>query len=370
MLIYLFSNVKEVSGGFSLVYSIALPFNCQSGDQTECGDCAASSMFCFGAQNLLSQNTAWQLLDFALPISNLLRLGHQVIYSKVDDKLYLFGGTDFNTIYGDLLVYNFDNGKWANFSLKFDIKDFKSTVFESLSIPGTTTDLPNVDVESQENGNTHFISDKISEPNFHNGSHLFVKRAVSDNVNMFENMHSPKARYFHKICEFRNGFLLFGGILDDGYVKDDLWFYNFETAQWKLIQSKWAPKLHKHTLTTINDTVYLIGGVNEYGLYSGKIYSIKIDKNLTVHKSWSEVRVKGARMPALAGHSSVYDHQSNLVVIYGGLISNTAKESKLSNKMFLLDLQEGFLSEINQKLSGLESHVPIGRVFSYCGHCR
>jgi hypothetical protein len=73
-----------------------------------------------------------------------------------------------------------------------------------------------------------------------------------------------------------DGFVIFGGILGNNSFSNDLWSYNISTKiKWKLrarFSKFYPPKLARHSITLVNDTIYLFGGSLEDGKFSSRYF--------------------------------------------------------------------------------------------------
>lgn len=88
------------------------------------------------------------------------------------------------------------------------------------------------------------------------------------------NISKPEPRYGHSACAFGTGFVLYGGKLSDGSLSSELWFYDAIYNSWMLraVNSSFTPPgLTRHTLTAVNDELYLFGGSTVDGEFSSRL---------------------------------------------------------------------------------------------------
>ncbi|KAH3799783.1 hypothetical protein DPMN_153399 [Dreissena polymorpha] len=143
----------------------------------------------------------------------------------------------------------------------------------------------------------------------------------------------PKGRYEHAIELFEDGFYMFGGMLDDENYSDELWFFNVTSETWTLCanESVFKPlKLSGHTLTRVEDNLYVFGGKTKDGLFWSNIYKI----NGHIPTEWQEVLPLAGKSSArrLVGHSTVYHKESKSLLIYGGYSHNADEPRYGSHK--------------------------------------
>lgn len=129
----------------------------------------------------------------------------------------------------------------------------------------------------------------------------------------------PSGRYEHAIVAFDNGFYMFGGITDGDVYSRELWFFNVTSEQWSLeaVNSSIQPRpVSGHSLTKVEDFLYLFGGKTADGRFWETMY--KIDGNIP--NQWQEVKPRGGKpsLRRLVGHSTVYHKESKSLLVYGG----------------------------------------------------
>ena len=128
----------------------------------------------------------------------------------------------------------------------------------------------------------------------------------------------PDGRYEHAIVAYKYGFFMFGGVLENGY-SNELWYYNATSETWRLCaeNSSVVPrKLSGHTLTLVEEDLYLFGGKTEDGSFWSNIYKINAEEP----SDWVEIIPYGGKSSErrLVGHSAVYHKESRSLLIFGG----------------------------------------------------
>lgn len=106
----------------------------------------------------------------------------------------------------------------------------------------------------------------------------FIEREnFTENLIFMNETHSkniqPSARYGHAACQIGTGFAIYGGKLSNGSLSSELWYYDVLSNNWSLraIHSKVIPpELTRHSLTAVNDEIYLFGGSTRVGEFSSR----------------------------------------------------------------------------------------------------
>jgi len=81
---------------------------------------------------------------------------------------------------------------------------------------------------------------------------------------------------------------------------------------------------------------------------------------------WVKVRSRGGKEldVRIVAHSTVYHRATNTLIVYGGVIASVARFSKLSDRMFVFQLDRKVWSEIHYATAPLrEPYVPKERAF-------
>ncbi|XP_076271195.1 multiple EGF like domains 8 isoform X2 [Rhynchophorus ferrugineus] len=291
------------------------------------------------------------------------RAAHSAVYVDITDSLYVFGGYDLNHVLADLEVYNFQTSSWRD-SDGNELIDWESAdrvdpseaahfiaqqaSFEGLGIPRKSL-VSNIFYALGDN------SSKFMRRQRHSGR-------LGEDISV-----GPKARYGHSACAVAKGFVLYGGQLEDGSLADDLWYYNVQTRLWQLraqLTVDRPARLTRHTLTCINETIYLFGGSTADGDFSSQLWRIQLTPDDT--EQWELVRARGGKQLDIrvVAHTTVYHKATNSLIVYGGIAAGLARFSKLSDKMFAFQLDHRHWTEIHYTREHLrEKFVPRERAF-------
>lgn len=92
------------------------------------------------------------------------------------------------------------------------------------------------------------------------------------------------------------------------------------------------------------------------------------DSTLTIEK-WQKVRPRGGKEldVRVVAHSTVYHSATNSLLVYGGVVASVARFSKLSDRMFVFQLDRKVWSEIHYPRAHLrDTYVPRERAFHTC----
>lgn len=175
----------------------------------------------------------------------------------------------------------------------------------------------------------------------------------------------PESRYEHAVVQFGHGFYMFGGILENGMYSNELWYFNATEEQWMLCAQNSSVKplqLSGHTLTLVENDLYLYGGKTNDGQFWANIYKI----NGHNPDQWAEVIPLGGK-PSLrrfVGHSTVYHKESKSLLVYGGYSHNRDQPrfGSHTNNLHVFHVENRIWSQIRFTDSEL-SKVPSQRSF-------
>lgn len=87
-----------------------------------------------------------------------------------------------------------------------------------------------------------------------------------------------------KLFIISGGFVIYGGKVEDGSLSNELWHYDVFKRVWSLRAKNspfYPPRLTRHSLTLVNEEIYLFGGSTVDGEFSSNLY--KISLNLCMH---------------------------------------------------------------------------------------
>nr|KAG5710511.1 hypothetical protein BaRGS_013157 [Batillaria attramentaria] len=173
----------------------------------------------------------------------------------------------------------------------------------------------------------------------------------------------PDARSGHAAAAFADGFYMFGGVLANGSHSNELWFYNATSSQWRLTATSSSIQPNPvtgHTLTAVDDWLYLIGGKTEDRVSRDDVYRI----NATKADSWEVVVIKGSRYPPkrLVSHTTVYHKESYSLIVFGGYLQSSALFSDRTQQVLSLSLYDNYWSELHNS-NWQDKTIPKQRAF-------
>ncbi|XP_028050046.1 multiple epidermal growth factor-like domains protein 8 isoform X7 [Monomorium pharaonis] len=243
---------------------------------------------------------------------------------------------------------------------------------ENLYREHDATDMQNDDVKWEERIVEGSAEENIFDPQY-------PKVTTSDPLKVevteptIDELPKPSPRYGHAACKYQDGFVIYGGKVQDGSLSNELWHYNVKKRMWTLRAKNspfYPPSLTRHTLTLAGDYIYLFGGSTVDGEFSSSLYKIKLRLYSTpINERWMEVRPRGGKEldVRVVAHSTVYHHATNSLLVYGGVIASVARFSKLSDRMFVFQLDKKVWSEIYYPQAHLrDTYVPRERAFHTC----
>ena len=174
----------------------------------------------------------------------------------------------------------------------------------------------------------------------------------------------PPAMHQHAMVAVKEGFYLFGGILDDDSHSAELWYFNVTSGQWHLhaTHSNVTPAaVASHTLTLVEDYwLYLFGGRTADGKFLSDMYRISIMDN----SQWEKVDVKGGKEAdrRLVGHSTVYHPESHSLLVFGGFLPDYARFPKRTNQLHAFHIEDNYWSLIDYEMTD-DDETPKHRAF-------
>ncbi|XP_018320718.1 multiple epidermal growth factor-like domains protein 8 isoform X2 [Agrilus planipennis] len=294
------------------------------------------------------------------------RAAHSAVYVESTDSLYVFGGYNLNKVLSNLELYNFQNSTWTDEnghvlidkSLVNYLEPSAIAHFVRESGPGWEQKF------GLHEGNSFLKSFLLSQLSVHDNT-TFAKRKQRHSES--NEKLSPLPRYGHAACETSHGFVIYGGKLENNSLSNELWQYNINRRKWELrahLSDFKPPPLARHTLTYANGVIYLFGGSTETGDFSSKLYSITLSP--TRDEVWKEIRPRGGKQLdiRIIAHATVYYSITNSLLVYGGITAGVARFSKLSDHMYMFQLDKRQWSEIHYTREHLrEKYVPRERAF-------
>jgi len=292
MLIILYSDTNYALEGFVAEFSLSLcPLNCSS-----FGTCirVQNEHLCRcdnGRSGLgceIKDEKPEVRLIYRRLEPNLGRVGHSAV--RIGEKIFVHGGYDLNNILSDIL-----------------------------EIDLTTSDLTIKKMKLQDN---------------------------EDNLTFW-----PTGRFGHAFVKSSGGFFIHGGKTAVG-ISNELLFYNTIEDLWMHWVDLNLPKLVYHSMTSVEDDVYVFGGGTERGAFSNILYKFHESNpnKWTIVSSSCCVKPKDR---SLLGHSATYWAEKNALLIYGGLGYGSGRAPKISSVLYMFLLEESMWVKIDHsKMSG------------------
>lgn len=170
--------------------------------------------------------------------------------------------------------------------------------------------------------------------------------------------------------------ILYGGEFYNGdktYVYGDLYRYNVERGDWKLISSPNSPPPRSaHQAVGWKNSIFVFGGEftspNQERFHHYKdLWRFDLSTN-----AWEQLQLKGCPSPRSGHRMVLYKHK---LILFGGFY-DTLREVRYFNDLHVLDLDEYKWQEIKPKLasswpsprSGFNFAVCLDEVFLYGGY--
>ncbi|KAH9496424.1 Multiple epidermal growth factor-like domains protein 8, partial [Bulinus truncatus] len=173
----------------------------------------------------------------------------------------------------------------------------------------------------------------------------------------------PSPRSGHAMDVYGDGFYIFGGLLNNGSHSDELWFFNISSMTWSLCANEsfiTPEKVTEHTLTTVDDFLFVVGGKTEERVYIDSIFKISAKSP----EQWESVSVKGGKYPTkrLVGHSTLYHRHSRSLIVFGGYKQESALFSDRSNIIHMFSIDDLYWSQLHNN-NWLKESVPRDRAY-------
>ncbi|XP_015904894.1 attractin-like protein 1 isoform X2 [Parasteatoda tepidariorum] len=175
----------------------------------------------------------------------------------------------------------------------------------------------------------------IGGENFHHASfqnmirYNFIKRnwkVIASNSTV-----EPLSRYCHSVVTYEDNLYMYGGMLYNGTVLNELWLFNTTKRTWHLLSKMTMDQnCHSepcsplaamgHTATVVGNYMIVIFGHNPVYGYLNTVQHYNFGSN-----HWELIVTKGAIVKGGYGHTSVYDSGTQRIYVYGGYHSYGAE---------------------------------------------
>ncbi|KAI6177440.1 hypothetical protein M3Y97_00907400 [Aphelenchoides bicaudatus] len=135
----------------------------------------------------------------------------------------------------------------------------------------------------------------------------------------------PDPRYDHSMVIYNNALYVFGGVVNQSYITNELWRFDLKSQEWSLESSHNASfnalpsAVAGHTAHVIKNEMYIVFGYNPY---EGYLHRVQIYSFAT--KTWSKPDERGGtdtQVLGRFGHASVLADQEGknpFIFVYGG----------------------------------------------------
>ena len=325
MLILLYSDTNYALEGFQAEFFVTrCPLNCsesRNGGKCELDEDASTTenpiYRCICEPSRSGEGCEIKNKDFdtlLLPSRAFLNLFHRVGHSatRIQDKVYIFGGFDLNRILNDLKIYDLPTGV---------IHDYNPVTRKTQDLPSNT---------NSDDGDEDDSENELKPLDFV----------------------WPQARFGHASAEFKSGFFIHGGRLSDGNdLSDQMYYFNVTTLKWVLV-SQDLPRLMYHTMTSAGASgdIYIYGGGTPRGGFSSKLYRFHGDRSMD--SPWEEVKsvcCGKAKDRSVLGHAAAYWKDKHAIVIFGGVTIDMGRFSKISSQMWMYLIEQGVWVEIQYR---------------------
>ncbi|XP_038062576.1 multiple epidermal growth factor-like domains protein 8 [Patiria miniata] len=173
----------------------------------------------------------------------------------------------------------------------------------------------------------------------------------------------PTGRYAHSMVLYYDDLIVFGGILANGSLTNELWAFDITTRVWTLLPvgsdlASMPPGLADHSGTIVNFShLYVFGGRSQNTNFVDGIFKY----DLILRSRWDVIRPLGGREAdvRVRGHSAVYHMDSQSLVVFGGFRPSSTRFSERSNEIYAFHVDERYWMKWSVDMSG----APMGRAF-------
>lgn len=303
------------------------------------------------------------------------RTGHTAVL--INNKIYVFGGTDETTRRNDLYSYDIQSNLWvqvdtngmvptprsgaksiacgASFYLfggytrkdgtyyndlyRFDTAlNTWNKLFCSGEIPSIRTDHTAVLYENA----IYIFGGYDGKNRFNDLKACRLENYEWKNVN--NTGVQPLPRFGHSAVVFNDSMYIFGG-WDGHETLDDLYQYNFTTGFWyelkRTVGLRPSPR-YRHSCVVFSGSLFIFGGVDKSQRRFNDLHEYNIQ-----HKEWTAKRVEGEIPSHRTFHTALV--QDNIMFILGGF------DGKRQNDLFSIKLQCEDLDIFSRTSSSISS---------------
>lgn len=191
---------------------------------------------------------------------------------------------------------------------------------------------------------------------------MYYDFASSSWENATQNLPSPSGRHSHTMVSLGTDLYIFGGVLEDGILSNELWKYKTDTNQWELVSIEHPMGLVGHSMTLVDSKwIYVFGGRRGDGRFMSSMYRIDVVNG----GNWEAVQSTGGKDVdrQLIGHSAVFHKESRSLLIFGGISKHYARNSNRNNFIHAFHVDNKYWSQIYYKKHSVDNPVPNVRAF-------
>lgn len=164
----------------------------------------------------------------------------------------------------------------------------------------------------------------------------------------------PFRRYGHTAVVHERHAYIYGGMVYDKNVTNELWRYTFDTNTWTLLSSDNAIPSLGHTAAKVEGEMIIIFGHSPIYGYLNYVQHYDI-----VGEKWKLVETKGSQVKGGFGHSSVYDPHSKKIYVHGGYHSESSSSYDFDDVLYVYDPASHHWEERRRGLSKRYLHSAV-----------
>ncbi|XP_033641193.1 multiple epidermal growth factor-like domains protein 8 [Asterias rubens] len=173
----------------------------------------------------------------------------------------------------------------------------------------------------------------------------------------------PTGRYAHSMVLYDDELVIFGGILANGSLTNELWSFDLLTLMWHLLPAgsdaqSTPPGLADHSGTIVNFShLFVFGGRSQGSNFEDIIYKY----DLILRSGWEVISPLGGREAdvRVRGHSTVFHLDSKSLIVFGGFRPTSSRFSDRSADIYAFHVEKRYW----MKWAVEETGAPMGRTF-------
>ncbi|GAB6024044.1 hypothetical protein CHUAL_008765 [Chamberlinius hualienensis] len=142
----------------------------------------------------------------------------------------------------------------------------------------------------------------------------------------------PFRRYGHSVVTYKNYAYIYGGVIKDRNVTNELWRYNYEDNTWLRQPSDDAIACTGHTANIVENEMIIIFGHSSVYSYLNTVQHYDF-----VDNKWKIANASGSPVKGRFGHSSAYDPSTRKIYVYGGYQPESSSRAELIGELYTYD---------------------------------